>query len=182
MLEPSLVVLEDIDLIAQDRGVMGRFGNPLLFDVLNEMDGMAEDADVAFVLTTNRADVLEPALAARPGRVDLAVQIPLPDEDARRGLLELYGRGLEVRLTNVDSIVGRTSGVTAAFIKELVRKAALLAANRSAGDERIRVSDEDFTGSLDDLLAERSALTRVLLGGAQDESRVAGPRDWLFAE
>jgi ATP-dependent 26S proteasome regulatory subunit len=182
MLEPSLVVLENIDLIAQDRGVMGRFGNPLLFDVLNEMDGMAEDADVAFVLTTNRADVLEPALAARPGRVDLAVQIPLPDEDARRGLLELYGRGLEVRLTNVDSIVGRTSGVTAAFIKELVRKAALLAANRSAGDERIRVSDEDFTGSLDDLLAERSALTRVLLGGAQDESRVAGPRDWLFAE
>lgn len=182
MLEPSLVVLEDIDLIAQDRGVMGRFGNPLLFDVLNEMDGMAEDADVAFVLTTNRADVLEPALAARPGRVDLAVQIPLPDEDARRGLLELYGRGLEVRLTNVDSIVGRTSGVTAAFIKELVRKAALLAANRSAGEERIRVSDEDFTGSLDDLLAERSALTRVLLGGAQDESRVPGPRDWLFAE
>jgi len=182
MLEPSLVVLEDIDLIAQDRGVMGRFGSPLLFDVLNEMDGMAEDADVAFVLTTNRADVLEPALAARPGRVDLAVQIPLPDEDARRGLLELYGRGLEVRLTNVDSIVGRTSGVTAAFIKELVRKAALLAANRSAGEERIRVSDEDFTGSLDDLLAERSALTRVLLGGAQDESRVPGPRDWLFAE
>jgi cell division protease FtsH len=182
MLQPSLVVLEDIDLIAQDRGVMGRFGNPLLFDVLNEMDGMAEDADVAFVLTTNRADVLEPALAARPGRVDLAVEIPLPDEDARRGLLELYGRGLQLRLTNVDSIVERTSGVTAAFIKELVRKAALLAASRSAGDEPIRVSQEDFTESLDDLLAERSALTRVLLGGAQDESRVSGPRDWLLAE
>jgi ATP-dependent 26S proteasome regulatory subunit len=181
MLEPSLVVL-DIDLIAQDRGVMGRFGNPLLFDVLNEMDGMAEDADVAFVLTTNRADVLEPALAARPGRVDLAVQIPLPDDDARRGLLELYGRDLELRLTNVDSIVGRTSGVTAAFIKELVRKASLLAASRSGGDGKIRITDEDFTESLDELLAERSALTRVLLGGAQDESRMAGPRDWLLAE
>jgi ATP-dependent 26S proteasome regulatory subunit len=182
MLEPSLVVLEDIDLIAQDRGVMGRFGNPLLFDVLNEMDGMAEDADVAFVLTTNRADVLEPALAARPGRVDMAVQIPLPDDDARRGLLELYGRDLELRLTSVDSIVGRTSGVTAAFIKELVRKAALLAASRSGGGEHIRITDEDLTQSLDDLLAERSALTRVLLGGAQDESRVPGPRDWLLAE
>jgi ATP-dependent 26S proteasome regulatory subunit len=174
--------LEDIDLIAQDRGVMGRFGNPLLFDVLNEMDGMAEDADVAFVLTTNRADVLEPALAARPGRVDMAVQIPLPDDDARRGLLELYGRDLELRLTSVDSIVGRTSGVTAAFIKELVRKAALLAASRSGGGEHIRITDEDLTQSLDDLLAERSALTRVLLGGAQDESRVPGPRDWLLAE
>jgi SpoVK/Ycf46/Vps4 family AAA+-type ATPase len=97
-------------------------------------------------------------------------------------LLELYGRGLELRPTNVESIVERTSGVTAAFIKELVRKAALLAASRSAGDERIRVSQEDFTESLDDLLAERSALTRVLLGGAQDESRVSGSRDWLLAE
>ncbi|MGH2580031.1 MAG: hypothetical protein ACRDHK_05605 [Actinomycetota bacterium] len=70
--------------------------------ILNEMDGMADDADVAFVLSTNRADALELALAARPGRVDLAVQIPLPDEEARRGLLELYGRGLEFRLTTVD--------------------------------------------------------------------------------
>jgi ATP-dependent 26S proteasome regulatory subunit len=45
------------------------------------------------VLTTNRPDVLEPALAARPGRVDLAVEIPLPDEVARRALLDLYARG-----------------------------------------------------------------------------------------
>jgi AAA+ superfamily predicted ATPase len=82
MLQPSIVILEDVDLIAQHRAY-GELGNPLLFEVLNEMDGMAEDADVAFLLTTNRADLLEPALAARPGRVDLAVDIPLPDADAR---------------------------------------------------------------------------------------------------
>jgi cell division protease FtsH len=181
MLQPSLVVLEDIDLIAQDRGMMGQFGNPLLFDVLNELDGMAEDADVAFILTTNRADVLEPALAARPGRVDLAVEVGLPDEAARSRLLELYARGLDLELNDVDSIVGRTSGVTAAFIKELVRKAALLAASTSDGAERIVVHDDHLTVSLDELLAERSSLTRVLLGGAQGE-RMAGPRDWLLAE
>lgn len=45
---------------------------------------MADDADVAVVLTTNRPDLLEPALAARPGRVDLAVEVPLPDEECRR--------------------------------------------------------------------------------------------------
>ena len=44
---------------------MGR--NPLLFELLNEMEGMAEDADAVFLLTTNRPDILEPALAARPG-------------------------------------------------------------------------------------------------------------------
>jgi cell division protease FtsH len=184
MLQPSIVVFEDIDLIAQDRGYAGPFGNPLLFDVLNEMDGMAEDADVAFILTTNRADTLEPALAARPGRVDLAVEIALPDADARRRLLQLYGAGLELELRDPDAVVTRTSGVTAAFIKELVRKSALLAAARAGDGDRIVVTDEDVTTSLDALLSERSALTRVLLGGApgSERSPSPGPREWLIAE
>src|SRR5688572_12792394 len=63
--------------------------NALLFELLNQMDGLAEDADVLFVLTTNRPDVLEPALAARPGRIDQAIEIPLPDAECRRRLLEL---------------------------------------------------------------------------------------------
>jgi len=46
------------------------------------MDGLGEDADVTFVLTTNRADLLEPALAQRPGRVDHAAELPLPDAAA----------------------------------------------------------------------------------------------------
>ena len=77
-LQPAMVVVEDVDLIAEERGKYpGQ--HPLLFQLLNEMDGLAEDADVVFVLTTNRADLLEPALAARPGRVDQAVELGLPD-------------------------------------------------------------------------------------------------------
>ena len=72
-LAPAMVVVEDVDLIAEDREYPGQ--HPLLFQLLNEMDGLADDADVAFVLTTNRADVLERALAARPGRVDQAVEL-----------------------------------------------------------------------------------------------------------
>ena len=74
-LQPSIVVLEDCDLIAEDRS-FGHGPQPLLFEVLDAMDGLASDADVAFVLTTNRVDMLERALAQRPGRVDLAVEIP----------------------------------------------------------------------------------------------------------
>ena len=79
LLQPALVVLEDCDLVAEARDYSRGMENPLLFQVLNEMDGLAEDADVAFLLTTNRADLLEPALMQRPGRVDLAVEVPLPD-------------------------------------------------------------------------------------------------------
>ena len=80
------MVLEDVDLIAEHREMhMGP--QPLLFTLLDAMDGLTAEADVAFILTTNRADLLEAALSQRPGRVDLAVEIPLPDEAARRALL-----------------------------------------------------------------------------------------------
>jgi SpoVK/Ycf46/Vps4 family AAA+-type ATPase len=71
-LAPSVVVLDDVDLVARQR-MLPHGGGSLLFELLNELDGMADDADVAVVLTTNRPELLEPALAARPGRVDLAV-------------------------------------------------------------------------------------------------------------
>jgi cell division protease FtsH len=78
MLSPAIVVLEDVDLVAEERTMVGHASNPVLFDLLNELDGIEGDADVALTLTTNRADLLDPALAARPGRVDLAVGIGVP--------------------------------------------------------------------------------------------------------
>ncbi|MGH9279151.1 MAG: AAA family ATPase, partial [Acidimicrobiales bacterium] len=95
-LSPAVVVLEDVDLVAEERTMPGMGRNPLLFELLNEMEGMAEDADVTFLLTTNRPDILEPALAARPGRIDLAVEIELPDDEGRRRLFDLYGSGLDL--------------------------------------------------------------------------------------
>jgi cell division protease FtsH len=175
-LAPSLVVLEDVDLVAQER-TFGPFGSsPVLFELMNEMDGLGEDADVAWVLTTNRADALEPALAARPGRIDLAVELPLPDADGRRRLLALYARGLDLKLVDEQAVVDRTAGVPASFIKELLRKAALAAAE--AG--RTTVTDEDLARVLDELLADTSALTRVLLGAAEPGASAApDPHGWM---
>jgi len=127
-LAPSMVVLEDVDLIAEDRGMQFGRTNPLLFELLNEMDGLREDSDVIFMLTTNRPETLEPALAARPGRIDLAVELTLPDAAGRRRLLELYARGLELQGVDLENIVTRIEGATPAYIKELLRKAAVLAA------------------------------------------------------
>ena len=77
--QPAIVVIEDCDLIAEDRDHhFGSGASPLLFTLLDAMDGLDQDADVVFLLTTNRAEALEKALAQRPGRVDLAVEIPLP--------------------------------------------------------------------------------------------------------
>ena len=121
-LTPSMVVLEDIDMIAEQRGAPFGHAGPLLFQLLNEMDGLQPDADVIFVLTTNRPDVLEPALAARPGRIDLAVELPPPDAPARRRLLELYAKGLILVDVDLDSIADEIDGATPAYIKELLRR------------------------------------------------------------
>src|SRR4029079_17859391 len=95
-------------------------------------DGLDEDHDVLFVLTTNRPDLLEPALAARPGRVDQAVALRLPDADGRRTLIELYGEGLKLPPTVPESLIESLEGVSPAFIRELLRRAALLAADDSS--------------------------------------------------
>src|SRR5262245_7109231 len=75
-LAPSVVILEDVDLVAEERVYGAHGSNPALFELMNEMSGLGQDADVAFVLTTNRPDAFEPAQAARPGRVDLAWRSP----------------------------------------------------------------------------------------------------------
>ncbi|MFL5861920.1 MAG: AAA family ATPase [Solirubrobacteraceae bacterium] len=168
-LQPALVIVEDVDLIAEDRG-MHPGQHPLLFELLNEIDGLGEDADVAFLLTTNRADLLEPALAQRPGRVDQAVELPLPDAAGRRQLLDLYRGALELELVDPDSIVAKTEGVTASFFKELLRRAALLRAERTAGDasSALAIRDAELQAALDQLLAQQNELTRILLGGGRN--------------
>lgn len=159
-LQPALVVLEDCDLVAENRDFSAG-AQPLLFEVLEALDGLSDDADVAFLLTTNRVDVLEPALAQRPGRIDLAVEVPLPDQGARRLLLARYARGIAFSPAVLDEVATRADGMTASFIKELVRRAVLIAAeaNRDA-------TDDDLTLAVNEMLDEAQNITRSLLGTA----------------
>ena len=97
-LQPAVMVLEDVDLVAEDR-TMGPRSSPVLFDLLDAMDGAAGDADLLFVLTTNRADLLEPRW--RPGRAGSTSRSrsPCPTGLPRERLLALYGRGVPLELT-----------------------------------------------------------------------------------
>lgn len=162
-LQPAVVVLEDVDLVAEDRS-FGPGSSPVLFDLLDAMDGAAADADLLFLLTTNRADLLEPALAARPGRVDVAVEIGLPDADARRALLLLYGRTVPLALgeDDVAAAVARTEGVTASFLKELIRRAVLESLEEQS--PLTTVTGTHIARALDDLLDSTQQVTRTLLG------------------
>jgi ATP-dependent 26S proteasome regulatory subunit len=157
-LEPAMVVIEDVDLIAQDRSHYE--SAPLLFELLNAMDGLDEDADLIFVLTTNRPETLETALASRPGRIDLAVELPLPDAGARRRLVEIYGAGLALEIADWAPVVAGTEGTSPAFIRELFRHAALTAAE----DGREAVSADDLLAAVSELKHQSGRMTAALLG------------------
>jgi hypothetical protein len=159
-LAPSIVVVEDVDLIAQDRS-RSMDGNPALFELLNEMDGIGSEADVTFVLTTNRVETMEEALTERPGRIDLAVEVPKPDAECRERLLRLYARSTSLDLPQADEVVAATEGVTASFIKELVRRAVLQQVEEGSD----RMTEETLNKALAELTDERQTLTRSILGG-----------------
>ena len=164
-LEPSMVILEDVDLVAEERTRATGCTTPILFELLNEMDGLGEDMDVIFLLTTNRPELLEPALACRPGRVDLAVEIPLPDISCRRRLFELYGKGLTLDPDDAERFAARCEGASAAFIRELLRSAALSAVD--AGDGTV-ISGEHLDTAMYELAVLGGGLTRSLLGAGEE--------------
>jgi ATP-dependent 26S proteasome regulatory subunit len=157
------MVIEDVDLIARERTHMhGPYEEVLLNKLLNEMDGLREDAEVLFILTTNRPDQIEPALVSRPGRIDQAIEFPLPDEEGRTKLTKLYARGLRVSEELAEAIVSRTKGVSAAFIKELMRRCAQLQIELSRDNV---LTQHAVDAAIEEMLFAGGTLNRRLLGG-----------------
>jgi ATP-dependent 26S proteasome regulatory subunit len=170
LLSPSIVILEDIDLIAGDRSFSPVGSSALLFEVLNQIDGLDGDVDVTFLLTTNRVDILEKALSERPGRVDVAVEIAPPNAEGRRRLLDLYGSALgvpELSAQDVAPTIDATDGRTATFMREVVRRAALIAAAETdEGD--LRVDGDVLVRAAQSLTQDRAQLTRSILNGSSE--------------
>jgi ATP-dependent 26S proteasome regulatory subunit len=123
---------------------------------------LREEADVFFILTTNRPEMLEAALAARPGRIDQAIEFPRPDEEGRDKLVRLYAGAMQVPDEIRRLLVARTAGVSVAFIKELMRRlaqATLMAATPVA------LTGAHVDTTLEEMLFAGGRLNVRLLGG-----------------
>lgn len=160
-LQPSLVVLEDVDLIGGHRDGPWAAGGGVLNTLLNEMDGLAPEACVLFVLTTNRPEMLEPALAARPGRVDQAIEISLPGETERRLLVKRYAGSLRVTDELAAETAKRVARASPAFIKELMRRAAQAMLDRG-GEQTLE--SQDVAQAIEDMLGTGGRLAARILG------------------
>jgi ATP-dependent Clp protease adapter protein ClpS len=170
LMQPVIFVIEDADLLAKAREMMhGPQEEALLNHLLNEMDGLKEDADILFILTTNKPEVLEEALIARPGRIDQLIEFPKPDDACRRRLIDLYRGRLEIQALLLNDIAKRTDGVSASFIKELVRRLAQYAIERNG---QTIVEHNDVDQALNEMLFENNLLNRMVLGGAANPNMI----------
>ena len=149
---PAIIYIDEIDSIGRMRGAGMGGGHDereqTLNQILTEMDGFSPQLAVVVMASTNRPDILDPALI-RPGRFDRRVVLDLPLKESRKEILKVHVRNVpladDVDLTTVAE---RTVGFSGADLMNLVNEAALLAAR----DGKKMVGVDDFDRSRDKIL------------------------------
>jgi len=136
---PCLVFFDEIDALLPRRGggasdahvserVVGQF--------LAELDGIEKLTGVLVLAATNRLDIVDPALL-RPGRFDVVVEIPLPDEQERLAILRIQTRGKPVsQEVHLETIAANTDGMTGADLSAICHHAALNAIRERVEETR----------------------------------------------
>ena len=116
MLQPALVILEDVDLVFAAREI--NLYSSVLGDLLDQMDGLRPFEDIGIVLTTNSIDRMEAAIKDRPGRISQCIFFGPPDAELRKRYLEHYLRHHATGALEFGRLVMRSEGATQAFLKE----------------------------------------------------------------
>jgi transitional endoplasmic reticulum ATPase len=127
---PTVIFFDEIDAIATERGRnTGDSGvsERVVSQLLTELDGIEELEDVVVIATSNRPDLIDPALL-RPGRLDRHVHVPVPDEEARRAIFEVHTREKPLADdVDLDRLARRTEGYVGADVEAVTREAAMAA-------------------------------------------------------
>ncbi|MBV8387633.1 MAG: 26S protease regulatory subunit [Acidimicrobiia bacterium] len=146
---PSIIFIDEIDAIGSGRGDLQTYDRQL-DQLLAEIDGMRERGRVLVVGATNRPEALDPALL-RGGRLSRIIEIPLPDADLRRAILDLLTRPMPLGKINLDDVALETEGFSGGDLKALCQQSAVEAMMRhhagSAGGEP-HVLARDFEEAL----------------------------------
>ncbi|MBO0707837.1 MAG: ATP-dependent zinc metalloprotease FtsH [Candidatus Dormibacteraeota bacterium] len=132
---PCIVFVDEIDAVGRQRGAGLGGGHDEREQTLNqllvEMDGFDTNTQVIVIASTNRPDVLDPALL-RPGRFDRHVTLDRPDVRGRRQILDVHSRGKPLDSTvDLDVLARQTPGFSGADLANLINEAAILSARQN---------------------------------------------------
>ncbi|HEX3917477.1 MAG TPA: ATP-dependent zinc metalloprotease FtsH [Caulobacteraceae bacterium] len=166
---PCIIFIDEIDAVGRHRGAGLGGGNDEREQTLNqllvEMDGFDPNEGIIVIASTNRPDVLDPALL-RPGRFDRQVVVPNPDVVGRERILRVHMRNVPLAAdVDVKVIARGTPGFSGADLANLVNEGALMAARKN----RRMVTHADFEDAKDKVMmgAERRSMVMT-----EDEKRM----------
>jgi cell division protease FtsH len=142
---PCIIFVDEIDAVGRRRGSGMGGGHDereqTLNQILVEMDGFEQGANVIVLAATNRADVLDPALL-RPGRFDRRVTIALPDRKDRRAILDVHSKEKPfAKDVDFDALAAKTAGSSGADLANIVNESAIIAARNN----RKEINQSDIT-------------------------------------
>jgi transitional endoplasmic reticulum ATPase len=125
---PAIILFDEIDALAPKRGIDAgsRVTEQIVSQLLTEMSGIEEMEGVVVIGTTNRPDIVDPALL-RPGRFDRQIYVPAPDEKTRLEIFKVHTKGMPLKGVSLDKLAKETNGYSGADIEALSREAAMLA-------------------------------------------------------
>jgi len=135
-LSPTIVVIEDVDMIAQDRVEFGYSRGPALLSLLAVLDGIQEQKQVITVGTTNNFEKMDAAMVNRPGRFDVIIKIPLPLLEERKQLVELVSERIPIQAADKEYISRKAEGCSPAQIKEIIHRIAISHCARTTEEQQ----------------------------------------------
>ena len=159
---PCIVFVDEIDAVGRHRGAGLGGGHDereqTLNQILVEMDGFDNSSNVIVLASTNRPDILDPALL-RPGRFDRRVVLDNPDISGRKAILEVHSKGKPLeKEVELDKIAKQTPGFSGADLANLVNEAAILAARRGAK----KIGLASLVESIDRVIAGPARKSKVI--------------------
>ena len=159
---PAIIFVDEIDAVGRHRGSGIGGGNAEREQTLNqllvEMDGFDERANIILIAATNRPDILDPALL-RPGRFDRQIAVEAPDLKGREAILKVHAQGKPLtEQVDLRQIAKRTPGFTGADLANVLNEAALLTARSNMQFIDERAIDE----AIDRVIAGPQKRTRVM--------------------
>jgi len=155
--EPAVIFIDEIDAIAAKRTESKTSGDAevqrTMMQLLSEMDGFEDRGEIRIIAATNRFDMLDRAIL-RPGRFDRLIEVPMPDWDGRRRILEIHTTEMNLD-DNVElaTFAGETEGFSGAELASLATEAGMFAIR----DERTEVQMSDFRDALQKVRDEEDA-------------------------
>jgi transitional endoplasmic reticulum ATPase len=173
---PAIVFLDEVDAIASERGEGHEVTERVVSQLLTELDRAADHPTLVVLAATNRKEDIDPALL-RPGRFEQHIEVPNPDESARREVLEVHTEGTPLgEAVDLGELAAETANYSGAELEALVREASMRAIREIAAKvdpEEARERADEVTVDSQHFGAARDALDRRR--SAADDTDVSPP-------